>query len=522
VNEVQRVEPNDGLPTNCLPTDGESTSGAVNSGPAKPMAKSVAAIATVPEPATPTANRAHFDLGELVDAVNGSLLGGIATDEIEGISTDTRAIGPGSLFVALRGERFDGHQFLERAHEQGAVAAVVEHEEQVPKGQAPEGLALICVDDTTIAYGDIARAHRQKFDIPVIGVTGSYGKTTTRALVMAALSPLTKQAARSSVLSSAGNFNNEIGVPQTLLQLCEGHVAAIVEMGMRGAGQIDYLAKVALPTVGLITNVGPQHIEFFDEFEGVVRAKGELLQNLPADGLAVVPENKEYGALLASQANCRVVTFGDAEGSDYRVTTYSTRADGNVSFELTYGEGKTQHVKLPLPGHHNALNAAAALAVAYELGVDMAEAAAALARVEVPGARLRIVQVGGITIIDDSYNAGPDSMRAALQTLHSLPATGRRIAVLGAMRELGKWTEEEHRKLGMLCRDLDDVYGVAEETRVLLEAAGRDATHWFATASEAAPVIVETLRDGDVVLVKGSRSIGLEAVVEKAVSAHHA
>jgi UDP-N-acetylmuramoyl-tripeptide--D-alanyl-D-alanine ligase len=461
-------------------------------------------------------NRAHFTLAEVVAATNGSLEQGFVTTEIESVSTDTRTITPGSLFVALRGERFDGHNFLQQAHAQGAIAAVIEETTAIP-ADIPDEFALIRVPDTTVAYGDLARAHRRRFDIPVIGITGSYGKTTTRALLTAALAPLAKQ--NISVLSSAGNFNNEIGVPQTLLQLDDNHVAAVIEMGMRGAGQIDYLAKVALPTVGVITNVGPQHIEFFTGFEGVVHAKAELLGNLPPDGIAIIPDNQEYSNLLADVAPCPVFNFGESAEANYSVQNIQTRSDGNISFDIRYGEEQVQPVNLPLPGAHNALNAAAALATAGQLGVPLDKAAQALTSVIVPGARMRIIKAGGLTIIDDSYNAGPDSMRAALQTLRSYPGAGRRIAVLGAMKELGPWNEAEHRKLGELCRDLDEVFGVGEETKVLLQAAGRDDDHYFTSAAEATQLRA-AFRDDDVILIKGSRSVGLEIVVESVVNTH--
>ncbi len=453
-------------------------------------------------------NRAPFTLRAAAQATGGEILRGPQDLELCGVSTDTRAIQPGALFVALRGERFDGHKFLAQAAAAGARAAVVDEKEKL---DAPDDLALLRVPDTLFALGNLARAHRRRFAIPVIGVTGSYGKTTTRALIAAALSPLGR------MLSSSANFNNEIGVPLTLLQLDESHRAAVIEMAMRGAGQIEYLAQVAEPTIGVVTNIGPQHIELLGSEENIARAKAELISSLPVDGLAVLPADDKYLDLLRWGARCRVVTFGEDENADYRAYNIAIADDGNSTFSLGTQHSSLRTLKLPLPGAHNTLNAAAALVVAGEIGVALEDAAHALEQAEVPGARMRIVRSGGLTIIDDCYNAGPDSMRAALQTLRDLPAPNRgarRVAVLGAMKELGAWTEEEHRKIGALAATCADVIvGVGEETRALLEAAADVENHWRADAVEAAHFVSTTVRADDLVLVKGSRSVGLEKVV---------
>ncbi|MBV9865922.1 MAG: UDP-N-acetylmuramoyl-tripeptide--D-alanyl-D-alanine ligase [Abitibacteriaceae bacterium] len=462
-------------------------------------------------------NHARFTLGEVAAACGGEIVEtGVncaAALEICGVSSDTRTLTAGTLFVALRGEHFDGHNFLEQAAAQGACAAVVESVEG-----APPQLKLVRVPNTLHAFGDLARAHRRKFTIPVVGVTGSYGKTTTRALVAAVF------AARFNVLASTANFNNEVGVPQTLFQLEEAHGAAVIEMGMRGAGQIDYLARIAEPTVGVITNIGPQHIELLGSLENIAQAKAELLHSLPSDGVAVLPADDDFLELMREQAPCRVVTFGESPNADYRVTAITPEASGNISFSLIQNlKLAIQNLKLPLPGEHNAINAAAALAVADVLGVPLAEAAQALHHATVPGGRMRVVQGNGITIIDDSYNAGPNSMRAALQTLLNFPGGGRRVAILGAMKELGDWAEGEHRKVGDYVGTFADVIiGVGGETRPLLNSALHVAATlelqpevaWCDNAATAAQRAPELVQAGDVVLVKGSRTVGLETVVK--------
>ncbi|HEX8236317.1 MAG TPA: UDP-N-acetylmuramoyl-tripeptide--D-alanyl-D-alanine ligase [Abditibacteriaceae bacterium] len=453
---------------------------------------------------TTARNLASFTLSQAAQATRGRILTGDPSTHCTGVSADTRTVATNNLFVALRGERFDAHEFLPQAQAAGALSAIVEN-----TALAPRDFACIQVDNTLHALGDLARYHRLRFSIPVVGITGSYGKTTTRALMAAALG------ARLRVLATAGNFNNEIGLPMTLFGLNETHDCAVLEMAMRGLGQIKYLAEVAAPTVGVVTNIGPQHIELLGGMDKIAQAKAELIEALPNDGVAVLPVDDEYSQFLRERAPCEVVTFGSSETADYRVSEIVTSGEGCISFRISNPQGETCTLTLPMPGAHNAINAAAALAVAEILGVQLAEAARALENVEVPGARMRVVRGGGITIIDDCYNAGPTSMRAALQTLHDFPTAGRRVAVLGTMKELGPWSQQEHRKLGKLAGDSVRVLvGVGEETREMLDAAQSDAErHWFADANAAAQDIKQLLRDGDVVLVKGSRSVGLEVVV---------
>ncbi len=387
------------------------------------------------------------------------------------------------------------------------MAALVE----IPKPELP--LLQIQVSNTLAALGKLANHHRKRFQIPVVAVTGSYGKTSTRALIHAALSP------KFQTLTSQANFNNEIGLPMTLFQLESHHRAAVLEMGMRGRGQIDTLAQIAEPTIGVITNIGPQHIELLGSVEEIAAAKAELLENLPENGLAVLPADSPFLEFLQSKTPCKLVTFGAAVWSDYRVENIETRTDGNISCEINGSK-----IHLPLPGAHNAINAAAAFAVARELGVAAENIVAGLEKAELPGARMRVLKLeNGITLVDDCYNAGPDSMRAALQTLLDFPGSGRRVAILGAMKELGAHSEAQHRVIGALAGQFVEVLiGVGGETRPLLNAALPSAKEnenpiaisYCDDAKEAASRIEEWLKPGDVVLVKGSRSVGLEVVVE--------
>ena len=451
-------------------------------------------------------NAAHFTLEELDLVLGQEHSRWKPNSEIRGVQTDSRRIEKGNLFVALRGEKFDGHEFLRRVSAQGAVAALVE------KPQQDVSLPQIVVPDTLKALGDLARYHRQRFDVPVVAVTGSYGKTSTRALIHAALS------ARFETLTSQANFNNEIGLPMTLFQLEDSHRAAVLEMGMRGLGQIDALAKIALPSVGVITNIGPQHIELLGSVENIAKAKAELIENLPADGLAVLPADSPFLPMLVGKAPGRFVTFGLAKDADYRVENVRHHETG-IAFDLHFDQFVHRGVALPMIGAHNAVNAAAALAVSHQMGIEIADAAYHLESARLPGARMRIVRTETLTIIDDCYNAGPDSMRAALETLRDFPGHGRRVAVLGAMRELGAHSDEQHRIIGEFAgRVCDFVVGVGPETEPMMDAIREGDNNiffgWSLDAAGAREVVLSRLQSGDVVLVKGSRSVGLEVVVE--------
>ncbi len=437
-----------------------------------------------------------------------------------GVRTDSREVVGGNIFIALKGERFDGHDFLEQAQQLGAATVgtrLAVSDERDASERTWQAMSLQ-VADTLIALGDLARYHRQRFNISLVGITGSYGKTSTRALLDAALSSKLK------TLASQANFNNEIGVPMTLFQLDETHESAIIEMGMRGRGQIEYLAKVAEPTIGVITNIGPQHIELLGSLEEVALAKAELVEQLPENGLAVLPFDSPFFELLRSKCKCRVVTFGAKDGADYRVTQVQVSPEGWVEFSVEFGIGaKSQPVVLRLPGVHNALNAGAAFAVAHQLCVEPEAIALALESAQLPGARMRVLKTNTATIIDDCYNAGPDSMRAALQTLLDFPGSGRRVAVLGDMKELGEFSESEHRKIGAFAGQFVELLiGVGGETRPLLNAAVQAAkevendmeVHWFGSAQDAKEV-KQMIRQNDVVLIKGSRSVGLEVLVEE-------
>ncbi len=410
------------------------------------------------------------------------------------VSTDTRTLEPGALFVALVNDANDGHEFAAQAIEKGAAALVVSRDVDVPNG-----VPILRVPDTQAAYGQIARRWRGKFAVPIVGVTGSVGKTTTKEMLAAALSPL------GPILKTAASQNNETGVPKTLLQLNQSHQAAVIEMGMRGRGQIAYLSEIACPTVGVITLIGENHLELLGTRAAIADAKGELLEHLPPGGIAVLNRDDPYCGYLRGKTNARTVTYGMDAASDYRAENIAQMSDG-WGFAV-----RGVPMQIQSPSRHDIGNSLAALAVACELGVPLVDAALALGTYIAPPMRMEITQTAwGGTVLNDAYNAAPASMRSALQTLIAMPG-GRKWAFLGDMKELGALGPDAHKELGAVIDELGGLhalYTVGELAALVPNAAGRfDSSR---AAAEAVPRL--PFAPGDVVLVKGSRAIAMEQI----------
>ena len=409
------------------------------------------------------------------------------------VSTDTRTMQPGDLFVALTGPTTDGHQFIPHALRAGAGGLVVS-QQVVASLDTP----VLRVPDTEVAYGLLARFWRDRFDIPVVGVTGSVGKTTLKEMLACTLSPL------GPVLKTPASQNNETGVPKALLQLTPDHRAAVVEMGMRGSGQIAYLCGIARPTVAVITVIADNHLELLGSRDAIADAKGELPASLPAGGHAVLNEDDPYLPRLRAKTTARVVTYGKA--GDYQAEGIAPVEDG------WYFLVRGVPVQISSLSRHDIGNALAALAVADVLGVPLAEAARALGDYVPPPMRMHVVKTAGITVLNDAYNAAPASVKSALETLVAYPG-GRKIAFLGDMRELGARADEAHRELGGVIAGLgglDALYTVGGLAALIPSAARR-----FEDADEAAGFAREsfTPEQGDIILVKGSRAMAMEKVV---------
>lgn len=418
------------------------------------------------------------------------------------VCTDTRKIQPGSLFVCLRGERFDGHSFASQAAQLGAAALLVDHpvDADVPQ---------LVVTDTGKALLQLAGWYRRRFQLPVVGLTGSVGKTTTKEFIALVLG------AKYNTLKTQGNLNNEIGVPQMLFRLEDSHTAAVIEMGMNHFGEISRLTRAVAPTVGLITNIGVSHIENLGSRAGILQAKLEILEGMAPDAPLIV--NMDNDMLRTVKLGDRpLLTFAiDDQSADFTATDIAEQ--GSTTTFAVHHSTFTQPVTIPTVGIHNVYNALAAMAVGYVTGVDPAAAASALANYVPAGMRQNLVQVGGVQVIEDCYNASPDSMRAALQTLGKLPVH-RRYAVLGAMLELGDYAKEAHTQVGKMAAEngIDGVLAYGADAAYIVEAAkqaGLENARLFDTKEALAQSLAQQVQPGDGVLFKGSRGMHLEDVM---------
>jgi UDP-N-acetylmuramoyl-tripeptide--D-alanyl-D-alanine ligase len=438
-------------------------------------------------------------LAAVAPEVQGRLVG--ADRSFGHVTTDTRSLGAGSLFVAISGDRFDGNDFVDEALAKGAAGALVSRLASAP-------LPQIEVRDSRRALGAMARAWRASFSIPVVAVTGSSGKTTVKELIAAILG------VSRSVCVTQGNLNNDIGVPLTLMRLSKEHDAAVIELGANHAGEIDYLASLAQPTVGVITNAAAAHLEGFGSLRGVCVAKGELLDHLPRAGTAVLNADDQFRSDWVARSRCEfTVTFGFADNADCRVTGEPVYLATGSEFTMRLPDGAEAEVWLPLLGRQNVANALAAAAAAQAIGVSTDDIVAGLARAAPVRGRLRAAAGrNGATIIDDSYNANPGSVRAALDHLAHL--SGRRILVLGNMAELGVTAPALHREIGEYARGRCDLlFAIGElagEAAAAFGPAGR-----LVPDLEAARAALEPLLASDVtILVKGSRVMGLDRLVK--------
>lgn len=453
-------------------------------------------------------------LAEAAAAVRGDLLGGGGAGTVTDVCTDSRAAAAGSLFVALKGERVDGHRFVAEVLRKGAAGAIIARPQAEALLAETAGLPgrLLAVDDPLLALGDLARWYRSRFDVPVIGITGSVGKTSTKEVAAAIL------AQRGPTLCTQANYNTEIGLPLTLFGLGREHTAAVVELAMRGAGQIRYLAEIACPRIGVVTNIGTSHLELLGSRENIARAKAELLTALPADGWAIIPAADPFRALLESLSVAPVTTFGFAGEGEPDVAVANLEIAPMESRFTLVGLGERIPVRLPLPGRHNALNAAAAAAAALRAGARPAEVAAGMEASRLPGMRMQVeTTAGGVTLLDDVYNASPQSMAAALEHLQRLPGE-RHVAVLGDMLELGAESRAGHREVGERAAAADLLVTAGERAADIAAAAAEaglaeERIVRCADAEEALARLRELLRPGDAVLVKASRGMHFERIV---------
>lgn len=451
------------------------------------------------------------NLQTVAEHCGGVLHAGKADGLVSRVEKDTRVLQPGDLYVALKGERFDGHAFLTKAAEAGAVGALVS---ELPEGELPADFGVIKVADTLVGLQTLAGAYRRRMSAKTVGVTGSSGKTSTKEMIASVLRQ--KFATR----ATQGNLNNHIGVPLTLLSLEEGDAWGVIEMGMNHPGEIPPLARMAAPVIGVVTNIGTAHIEYFENQQGIAHEKSELIHALPETGLAIYPATDAFADYLATRTVARQVTVG--EGGRWSAENIEVTAEGIV-FDLSGPEGAAQ-VQLPLFSRPMVTNALLAAAVGEEAGLTLEEIASGLSGVELPGQRMKVSKLSdGRWIINDAYNANADSMRASLQALKEIPSGGRKVALLGSMGELGELSSELHQQVGTAAAECGTDFLVlmgpgADDMRAGALEAGFSQGNLVLAAdhAEALAALSQGFNTtGDCLLVKGSRFMKLEEIVSQ-------
>jgi UDP-N-acetylmuramoyl-tripeptide--D-alanyl-D-alanine ligase len=421
-----------------------------------------------------------------------------------GVSTDTRTIRPGEIFFAIRGERFDGHAFVDAAIAKGAGCIVIDHRADRRRWASAR---LLVVKDAAKAFGALASLWRAQFDIPVIAVAGSNGKTTTKEMIAAVLRT------RYTVLSTKGNLNNHIGVPQTMFRLTRRHEVAVVEVGTNHRGEIAYLCDILKPTHGMITNIGREHLEFFGDIEGVATAEGELFAALGARGVGFVNADDPRVVRQARRLK-RAVSYGFTKRArSLRGTFRSMSPEGCAAFSVQSGRRRPFTVELSVPGRHAMANALAAVAVGMTLNVPTSGIRRSLNAFSAVGKRMEVLKAGGVTILNDTYNANPDSVIMALETLAAIETEGKKVVILADMLELGTRAREEHRRVGEAVVGFEALLTFGELAKEINASAQAPLKKHFKAKNLLAASAAKLLAPGDIVLVKGSRGMKMEDVV---------
>jgi UDP-N-acetylmuramoyl-tripeptide--D-alanyl-D-alanine ligase len=447
----------------------------------------------------------------IVDATGGELLHGSSEKIVARISTDSRQVQPGDLFVALAGERFDAHAFLPEIARRGAGAVVAE------KKKLPAGFSacpVVAVERTRVALGRLAACYRRDFDLPVLAVCGSNGKTTTKEMIASVL----RQA--KATLWSEASFNNDVGVPLTLLRLEKSHQAAVLEAGTNHPGELAPLITMMQPRLGVLTNIGREHLEFFGTLDGVAREEGAVAELLPGSGTLFVNGDDEWTRPVLRRARARVVRVGLAEGNDFIANAIQCDATGATFRVVSPGGRLDGQYRINLLGRHQVVNALLALAVGAQFQLTLQDIQRGLAACSPAKMRLQLWSGGGVQVLDDAYNANADSMLAALLTLRELPCAGRRVAVLGDMAELGDGSAAAHAEVGRRAAELgiDHLFAVGRNARDIAASARQGGLRNVIEISEveaATQAVKDFARPGDAILIKASRAMRLERISEQ-------
>ena len=452
---------------------------------------------------------------EILEATKGDLLCGHIKHTFDGVSIDSRTISANEVFIAIKGNVHDGHSFVSDVISGGVRGLIINKDkicDPAVTDRHDKGIVCVKVNDTTKALGDLASFNRRRTDVSVVAITGSNGKTTTREMTASVVST------RYKTLSSKGNFNNEIGLPLMLLDLKTSHQWAVLELGMNRPGEIDRLGEICIPDIGVITNIGFAHLEVLGSIEGVMNAKGELLKRIKSEGTAVLNTDDSRVFYLSTKTSRKVLYFGLSEDARIRALDVNETATG-ISFTLVLPEERIP-IELRVHGRFMVSNALAAASVGYLIGLSSEEIKAGLEYFQPVKGRINIVDVRGAHIIDDTYNANPDSMEAAIRTLNSLKGKRRGVLVAGDMLELGEHAESMHRKIGSLSArsNLARLYVTGEFAEAVADGASKEDKNSMDIFIGSREEILEDLRKqllpGDWVLVKGSRAMGMEKIVE--------
>jgi len=448
-----------------------------------------------------------FTVRDILSAVKGKLLSGNMDEILTGISTDTRKIKKGELFLAIKGDRFDGHSFILDAVSKGAGGVLVQEGGITNANFKLPDVSFVSVNDSVKALGDIGNFHRSRFSIPIIGITGSNGKTTTKEMTAAILNK------RFNALKNFGTENNNIGVPLTLMRLNGEHNIAVLEIGANHLGEIRRLSEIARPTMAVITNIGPSHLEYLEDLDTVFRAKTEMLEHMDKDAKLILNADDEHLAKI--ETGLRIVWFGFDKGADFYADKISMEHDG-INFRLN---GKWD-ISLGVLGRHNVYNALSAIACAWDFGVPLDDIKDALKEFRVPNMRMEVKRFGDIKIINDTYNANPQSMKQAIEALRDMTTEGRKVLIAGDMLELGTFSGRFHHLVGKQAAEsgIDLIVAVgklAEHVAKGAQEAGMNEKKikLCAVMKEAREKVAGLIKKGDTILVKGSRAMKMEEIV---------
>jgi UDP-N-acetylmuramoyl-tripeptide--D-alanyl-D-alanine ligase len=450
----------------------------------------------------------------VAESCGGEIRRGDGNLMVKNVCTDSRLAKPGDLFFAIRGEKFDGHDFLNEVAAKNVAAVVVEKSKvQNPKSKIATDCAVLVVENVRIALGKFAAAYRKDFDLPIVCVGGSNGKTTVKELLASVLRQ------KFSMLASEASFNNDIGVPLTLLRIEKTHQVAVLEAGTNHPGELAPLVKMISPKFGVLTNIGREHLEFFGDVAGVAKEEGFLAELLPADGKLFVNGDNEWTEKIVARTKAKIVRVGLGEKNDWRADKIRLDKNGSTFRVVTAKENFCGEHRINLLGRHQVTNALLAIAVGEELGLSRDEIRDGLVACAPPKMRLQFWEANGVRVLDDSYNANADSTVAALETLCDLPLQGRRVAVLGDMEELGAHSESAHAEIGSRAAELKigQLFAVGKMASVIAKAArdgGLTRVIEFENVEAAMNAIKKFLKTGDVVLLKASRASRLERIAE--------